>query len=291
MELKLLGRFMNMRSIMVGPLGYLTNLALGMKTFIKEIIIPTAADVPVYNFAPVLFIGSSALLLATVPLSQGWYIINSSLGLILAFAVFSIAPLAILLGGWASNNKYTLIGGMRSAAQLISYEIPMLLSLVGVIVLAGSLNFNDIVAAQSNIWYIIPQIIGFIVFMVAIVAEVERIPFDLPEAEAELVEGWGTEYGGMRFGLIMFAEYFRGFVGAAVATILFLGGWLGPDFIPQEIWTLIKVFIVFFIFVWIRASLPRVRTDQILNIGWKSLLPLATINLLIAIVFKTVGWF
>jgi NADH-quinone oxidoreductase subunit H len=291
MELKILGRLMNMRSVSVGPLGYLTQIALGLKTFLKEIIIPRGVDVLVYNLAPVLFIGTSALLLATIPLSEGWYMSNSSLGLILTLAFFSIAPLAVLLAGWASNNKYTLIGGFRAAAQLISYEIPLLLSMTGVIVLAGSLNFGEIVAAQDQIWYIIPQFIGFIVFMVAIVAEVERVPFDLPEAESELVEGWGTEYGGMRFGLIMFSEYLRGFAGAAIAVILFLGGWSGPEFLPQEIWFIIKVFVIFFIFVWLRASLPRVRTDQILHIGWKSLLPLAIINLFIAVAFKTLGWF
>ncbi|MGD0056302.1 MAG: NADH-quinone oxidoreductase subunit NuoH [Methanomassiliicoccales archaeon] len=290
-ERKTLGRLMDRRGAMVvGPAGYFQNIADGLKTLLKEYIIPEKADKTPYGWAPVIMIGSSILLLVAIPLSDRFYMSDLSLGLLFIFAVFSITPFAILLGGWASNNKYSLIGGMRSAAQLISYEIPLLLSMVGVVLLAGSLNIGDIVNAQADsTWFIIPQFVGFIVFMIAIVAEVERIPFDLPEAEAELVEGWWTEYGGMRFGLLMLAEYFRGYAGAAVGVLLFLGGWNGP-FLPPEIWFLIKVFIVFFVFIWIRGSLTRVRVDQILNIGWKRLLPLAMINLFIAIAVKTLGW-
>jgi NADH-quinone oxidoreductase subunit H len=293
-ERKTLGRMMDRRATMVGPLGYLQNIADGLKTFLKEIIIPESADAAIYNLVPVIFIGTSILLLVSIPLSQGFYASNSSIGLILVFAIFCIAPFAVLLGGWASNNKYTLIGGMRAAAQIIAYEIPLILSVVGVVILSGSLSLQGIVAyQQSHIWLIVPQIIGFIVFIVAIVAEVERIPFDLPEAEAELVEGWGTEYGGMRFGLFMLSEYFRGYAGAALAVLLFLGGWSGPfpNIIPEEAWFLLKVFLLFFVFIWLRVALPRVRTDQILNIGWKRLLPLAVVNIFIAIAFKTLGWF
>ena len=290
-ERKTLGRLMDRRGAMVvGPVGYFQNIADGLKTLLKEYIIPEKADKTPYNWAPVIMIGSSILLLVAIPLSDRFYMSDLDVGLLFIFAVFSITPFAILLGGWASNNKYSLIGGMRSAAQLISCEIPLLLSMVGVVLLAGSLNIGDIVEAQaSSIWFIIPQFIGFIVFMIAIVAEVERIPFDLPEAEAELVEGWWTEYGGIRFGLLMLAEYFRGYAGAAVGVLLFLGGWSGP-FLPPEAWFLIKVFIVFFVFIWIRGSLTRVRIDQILNIGWKSLLPLAMINIVIAVAVKTLGW-
>jgi NADH-quinone oxidoreductase subunit H len=170
----------------------------------------------------------------------------------------------------------------------------MLFSLVAVVIMAGSLNFNGIVAYQiAHTWLAIPLFIGFFVFLIAMVAEVERIPFDLPEAEAELVEGWGTEYGGLRFGLIMMSEYARGFIGSAIAALVFLGGWDGPTFgfIPQGLWFLAKVFIVFAIFIWIRAAMPRVRTDQILSIGWKRLLPLAVVNIFIAIALKTMGWF
>jgi len=289
-ERKTLGRLMDRRGTMVGPLGYFQQIADGLKTFLKEIILPDAADESGYNWAMVILIGSSVLLVGLIPFSDRFFLANTEAGLILLFAVFSLAPFGILIGGWASNNKYTLIGGMRSAAQLIAYEVPLLLSVSGVVLLAGSLNFSEIVAAQDSMWFAIPQIVGFVVFMVAIVAEVERIPFDLPEAEAELVEGWGTEYGGLRFGLIMLAEYLRGYAGCAAATILFLGGWNGP-FLPPEVWFLIKVFIVFFVFIWIRGSFFRVRTDQILNIGWKRLLPLAMINLVIAVALKMVGWF
>lgn len=289
-ERKTLGRLMDRRGTMIGPLGYFQQIADGLKTFLKEIIVPDAAMESGYNWAPVILIGSSVMLIGIIPFSDRYFLSSTEAGLILLFAVFSLAPFSILIGGWASNNKYTLIGGMRSAAQLISYEIPLLLSVAGVVILSGSLSFSGIVAAQENVWYLIPQFIGFIVFLVAIVAEVERIPFDLPEAEAELVEGWGTEYGGLRFGLIMLAEYIRGYAGCAAAVILFLGGWNGP-FLPPEVWFLGKVFIVFFIFIWVRGSLFRVRTDQILNIGWKRLLPLAVINLVIAIALKTVGWF
>ncbi|NYT10992.1 MAG: NADH-quinone oxidoreductase subunit NuoH [Methanomassiliicoccales archaeon] len=289
-ERKTLGRLMDRRGTRIGPLGYAQQLADGFKTFLKEIIVPDKAWVSGYNWALIILIASSVILVGIIPLSDGWFLSSTPAGLLLLFAVFSLAPFAILIGGWASNNKYTLIGGMRSAAQLISYEVPLLLSTVGVILLAGSLSFGDIVAAQDTIWFVIPQIIGFIIFMIAMNAEVERIPFDLPEAEAELVEGWGTEYGGLRFGLIMFAEYLRGYAGAAIAAILFLGGWNGP-YLPPELWLLIKVFIIFFVFIWIRGSFPRVRTDQILNIGWKWLMPLAMINLAIAVAFKMLGWF
>jgi NADH-quinone oxidoreductase subunit H len=293
-ERKTLGRLMDRRGTQTGPLGLFQNFADALKTLQKEIIVPESADMLVYNAAPIIIIGTSLFLFATIPYSQGFFASDSDLSLLLTFAIFSIVPFAVLLAGWASNNKYTLIGGMRAAAQLISYEVPMLLSVVGVVILAGSLSLNDIVFYQiQHIWLFIPLIIGFVVFLIAMVAEVERVPFDLPEAEAELVEGWGTEYGGLRFGLIMMSEYARGFVGAALAALLFLGGWDGPTFgiIPEGLWFLGKVFFIFFIFIWMRGAMPRVRTDQILSIGWKRLLPLAVVNIFIAIAFKTMGWF
>ena len=209
-------------------------------------------------------------------------------------AAFSIAPIGVLTTGWACNNKYTLIGGMRSAAQLMAYEIPLLLSMAGVFLVAGSFSPMDIVAQQQEVWLfgipmwnIIPQFLGFIVFMVCILAEVERIPFDLPEAEAELVEGWTTEIGGLRLGLTFAAEYIRGFVGAMIATVLFLGGWAGP-FLPGEIWFLIKVYGILVFFIILRWTVPRIRTDQILLLGWKRLLPLSLVNLAIAILYVEV---
>ncbi len=277
--------------------GWLQNLADGMKLFVKEIIVPAKADRLGFLLAPVIFVGSSFLILATIPLSPNFGIATNesgefvSAGVLFAFAAFAIAPFSILLAGWSSNNKFTLIGGMRSAAQMMSYEIPLLLAVASVLLLSGSFSFVGIVDAQHDMWYAIPLFIGLIVFLVCIAAEVEVTPFDLPEAEAELVEGWTTEYGGMRFGFFMMTSYLRGYAGGALATALFLGGWQGPSLIPDEIWFLIKAYIVFVVIEWMRWSLPRVRVDQILELGWKRLLPLAVLNLLIAATFKTMGWF
>jgi len=293
---KLLARMWDSRGpFYVGPLGYFQNIADGLKLFLKQVITPSKADKLSYHVAPVVFIGSSILILAVIPLSPGFALSYERApipgGVLFAFAIFAIAPFSILVAGWAQNNKYTLIGGMRSAAQMMSYEIPLLLSIASVFLLAGSFNFGDVVEAQANIWFAIPLFIGFVVFLVCIVAEIERIPFDLPEAEAELVEGWTTEYSGMRFGFFLMTQYIRGYAGCAIAAALFLGGWHGPSIIPDEIWFLSKAYIVFLIFVWMRASLPRIRTDQILDLGWKRLLPLAMINLIIAVAMKTSGWF
>ena len=277
--------------------GWLQNLADGMKLFVKAVITPAKADKLGFLLAPVIYVSSSVLILATIPLSENFAVATNDsgagvpAGVLVAFAVFAIAPFSILLAGWSSNNKYTLIGGMRSAAQMMSYEIPLLLSVASVVLLAGSMDFNEIVAAQHDVWFVLPLAIGFVVFLVCLAAEVERIPFDLPEAEAELVEGWTTEYSGMRFGLFMMTEYVRGYAGGALVTALFLGGWHGPALIPDEIWFLIKAYIVFCVFVWMRWSLPRIRVDQILNLGWKRLLPLAMVNLLVAVALKSMGWF
>lgn len=277
--------------------GWLQNLADGIKLFVKEIIVPAKADKLGYLLAPVIYIGSSILILATVPFSENFGIATNRAGdfvpagALFAMAAFAIAPFSILLAGWASNNKYTLIGGMRSAAQMMSYEIPLLMTVASVFLLAGSFGFVGIVDAQHEIWFGIPLFIGLLVFLVCLAAEVEIIPFDLPEAEAELVEGWTTEYGGMRFGLFYFTTTIRSYAGGAMATALFLGGWQGPALIPDEIWFLIKAYIVYTIFQWMTWSLPRVRVDQILGLGWKRLLPLAVINLMIAVALKSMGWF
>ena len=277
--------------------GWLQNLADGMKLFIKEIIVPTKADRLGFLLAPVIFVGSSLTILAVIPFSVDFGISTNesgeyvSAGALFALAAFSIAPFAILLAGWSSNNKYTLIGGMRSAAQMMSYEIPLILCAASVFLLAGSFDFVVIVDAQSSMWFFIPLIIGFVVFLICLMAEVEIIPFDLPEAEAELVEGWTTEYGGMRFGLFYMTTAVRSYAGGALATALFLGGWHGPSFIPGEIWFLIKAYIVFTVFMWLTWSVPRIRIDQMLVFGWRRLLPLAVLNLLIAAVLKSGGWF
>tara|TARA_Y100001970_G_scaffold196883_1_gene239457 strand:- start:4846 stop:6051 length:1206 start_codon:yes stop_codon:yes gene_type:complete len=272
-------------------IGIIQNMADGIKAITKELIIPNKADKFLFSMGPIIFISSSVFLLVLFPLSDRFAASAAPAGLMVIMAAFSIAPIGVLTSGWASNNKYSMIGGMRSAAQLMSYEIPLLLSMAGVFLLAGSYNPVDIVEQQREstwffglpMWNFIPQFIGFIVFMICILAEVERVPFDLPEAEAELVEGWTTEYSGIRYMLFLAAEYIRGFAGAAVATILFLGGWAGPWPIPPEIWFLLKVYLIIIFWIFIRWSVPRIRTDQILELGWKKLLPLSLINILIVI--------
>ena len=291
-ERKVLGRMMDRRATRIGPLGYLQCLADGLKTFLKENITPDKVDKKGYMWALALVIGTSVLIACMIPLSDRWFIADYGTGLLIIFALFSLAPFMILVAGWAQNNKYALLGGMRAAAQMISYEVPMLIVFASVALMAGSFNINDIVHAQVGMWYIVPQILGFIVFMVAAIAEAERIPFDLPEAEAELVEGWQTEYSGMKWGLIMLGDYFRGYVACALGVIMFLGGWMipfvGPGPIPELVF-LGKVFLVFFVFAWVRAAHCRVRTDQILNLGWKVLLPLSVINLIIASIITLGG--
>ena len=284
----------NWKTTTYAGIGILQNVADGIKFFCKEIIVPDKADRLLYTIGPVIFISSSILLLVMVPFSPRIAASSAPLGLLVVMAAFSIAPIGVLTTGWACNNKYTLIGGMRSAAQLMAYEIPLLLSMAGVFLVAGSYNPMDIVAQQQEVgllgfpmWNIIPQFLGFIVFIVCILAEVERVPFDLPEAEAELVEGWTTEIGGLRLGLVFAAEYIRGFVGAMIATILFLGGWSGP-FLPGEIWFLLKVYGILIFFIILRWPVPRIRTDQILLLGWKRLLPLSLINLALAILYVEV---
>ena len=272
-------------------IGIIQNMADGIKAITKELIIPNKADKFLFSMGPIIFISSSVFLLVLFPLSDRFAASAAPAGLMVIMAAFSIAPIGVLTSGWASNNKYSMIGGMRSAAQLMSYEIPLLLSMAGVFLLAGSYNPVDIVEQQREatwlfglpMWNVIPQFIGFIVFMICILAEVERVPFDLPEAEAELVEGWTTEYSGIRYMLFLAAEYIRGFAGAAVATILFLGGWAGPWPVPPEIWFLLKVYLIIIFWIFIRWTVPRIRTDQILELGWKKLLPLSLINILIVI--------
>lgn len=299
-ERKFIARLMDRRGPMIaGYAGLLQNIADGIKLFLKEDIIPKKADKKVFLLGPIILLGSSFLILVALPLSDRFYVGTMDIGIVFIFAIFSLGPFAIFIAGWGANNKYTLIGGMRSAAQLISYEIPLIFSMIAIVILVGSFSLIDIVNKQEHYIFIILQPIAFVVFITAILAEVERIPFDLPEAEAELVEGWTTEYGGIKFGLILFTEYIRGYIGCALITILFLGGWRTPIFdyffgssflslIPELVF-LAKVYLVFMLFVWIRAALPRVRIDQLLNIGWKRMLPLALIGILLSIILLSIG--
>ncbi|MCK4756893.1 MAG: NADH-quinone oxidoreductase subunit NuoH [Thermoplasmata archaeon] len=291
-ERKFIARLMDRRGpTEVGFAGLLQNVADGLKLFLKEVITPRGVDRSSYVISIALYIGSSVVVLALIPLSDRFFMADVDGGIFMIFAIYTLAPFFIFIAGWSQNNKYSLIGGMRSAAQMISYEIPLMLSTVGVILMAGSLSISVIVEAQQSMWFVIPSFLGFIIFLIGVLAEVERIPFDLPEAEAELVEGWTTEYGGIRFGLIMFTSYLRGYVGCALATFLFLGGWNGPftQYIPPEAWFMLKVYILFMLLVWLRASAPRIRIDQLLQIGWKRLLPLAMLNIVIAVVLLSLG--
>jgi len=310
-ERKMYGRIHDRRGIML-PIpwkkthkgtGFLQNLADGMKLIQKELIVPKNADKWMFDIAPAIIAATSILVFVAIPFSETFYVANLSGGLIFILAILAIAPFAVVLAGWSSNNKFTLIGGLRGAALMLSYEIPLVLSVLGVVLLSGSLNPIEIVHAQeatvvpwSNIgisgfnWYILPLLPCVIVFMVALFAELERLPFDLPEAEAELVEGWLTEYSGMRFGLVFVAKWVRTYAGAALITILFLGGWSGPV-LPSELWFIIKSYIVFIIIVWATWSFPRSRIDQIVKIGWNWLIPITIGWLVVAAVFKWVGWF
>ena len=298
-ERKVLGRFMDRRGTMIGMKGFMQCVADGLKTFMKENTLPKKIDKMTYMWTVSLIIGTSALVACMLPLSDRFYIVNFDSGLLIVMALYALAPFFILVSGWSQNNKYSLIGGMRAAESMISYEIPMLIIVCSVAVLSGTFNIGGIVAAQNeSMWYIIPLFVGFIVFFTCSCAEAERSPFDLAEAEAELVEGWQTEYAGMKWGLIMLGDYLRGFASCAMISIMFLGGWnIAPfasdavnGFLPELV-QLLKGWFIFFIMIWVRVALPRVRIDQILNLGWKVFMPLSVINLAIAVLLKVGGVF
>ncbi|MCL6454642.1 MAG: NADH-quinone oxidoreductase subunit NuoH [Alicyclobacillus sp.] len=273
----------------VGPFGLFQTAADVLKLLIKEDVIPSKADRVLFLIAPILAFVPAFTVLAVIPMSQHHvFTANVSIGALFYLALSAITIHGVMLGGWASNNKYALIGGMRSAAQMLSYEIPLGMSVVGVVLMAGSINLNDIVIAQSrSIWYFIPQILGFIVFMIASTAELNRTPFDLPEAESELVAGYHTEYTGFRFAFFMLTEYVYLFAMAGLFATLFLGGWSGP-FLPGWLWFALKVFLYISIQFWIQATMPRMRVDQLMTFSWKVLLPLALFNLVITAVLKAV---
>ncbi|MBJ7348531.1 MAG: NADH-quinone oxidoreductase subunit H, partial [Thermoleophilaceae bacterium] len=267
------------------------------KLISKEHSEPRTAESFIFALAPVISIVTAVATLVIIPWGDtrtdglfgadyGLYGIDVSIGVLYAFAFGAIAFYGLMLGGWASGSKYSFLGAMRSAAQLISYELAAGLSLVGVVMMAGSLSLTEIVNQQDHMWFVVPQIVGFFIFLVAGFAETNRAPFDLPEADAELVSGYNTEYGGMRFGSFFMAEYMNMIVFAGIGTAMFLGGWRGPgpDWM-DPLWVLIKMFGFLTFFIWIRATLPRLRYDQLMSFGWKVLVPLATLNLLITAIF------
>ncbi len=262
----------------VGPLGFLQVAADMIKIFTKEDWIPPFADRTVFVLAPAIIVGTVLLSFAIVPVTPGIGIVNLNVGLLFFLAMSSLGVYSVVLAGWASNDKYALLGGMRAAAQMLSYEVFMGLSLMGVVILAGSFDLREIVRAQRGTWFVIPQFLGFLVFTIAGIAETRRLPFDLPEAESELVAGYHTEYSGMKFGMFFVGEYMGITLISALIAALFFGGWLGP-WLPPLAWFCLKTGAFLALFILLRASLPRPRYDQLMSWGWKFLLPLSLLNL------------
>ncbi|GAC90552.1 NADH-quinone oxidoreductase subunit NuoH [Anoxybacillus sp. LAT_35] len=272
-----------------GRWGLLQTVADVLKLLLKEDTIPKAADRPLFILAPVIAFAPAFMVLAALPFTDALQFADIGVGLLYYIAVSGLTTIGVVTGAWASNNKYALLGGMRAAAQMISYEVPLVMSVIGVILLSGSLNLNDIVDAQKEVWFIVVQPIGFLVFLIAAVAELNRTPFDLPEAESELVAGFHVEYSGFRWAFFMLAEYVYFFAMAALTTVLFLGGWHPLpflDFIPGAVWFALKFSLVVFLFIWFRITFPRVRADQLMEFGWKVLLPVALVNIFVTALVK-----
>lgn len=263
-----------------GRFGSLQVAADMIKIFTKEDWIPPFADKPVFVIAPAIIVITTLLSFAVIPFAPGIEIVNLNIGLLFFLAMSSLSVYSVALAGWASNNKYSLLGGLRAAAQMLGYEVFMGLSLAGVIMLAGSFNLREIVEAQRKVWFFIPQFPGFVIFVIAGLAETRRIPFDLPEAENELIAGFHTEYSGMKFGMFFVGEYMGVTLISAMIATLFFGGWMGP-LLPPLLWMIIKTFIFICGFILVRASLPRLRYDQLLSFGWKLMLPLALLNVVV----------
>jgi NADH-quinone oxidoreductase subunit H len=303
LERKLLGRMQSrFGPNRVGPYGMIQPVADILKLLSKEQSRPHSSVGPLYALAPALSILTAVAAVAIIPFGDvqdifgtgiGLYGIDVGIGPLYLFAFGAIAFYGLVLGGWASGSKYSFLGAMRAAAQLISYEVAMGLSIIGVIFTAGTLSLVEIVEAQRGMWYVVPQFVGFLIFLIAGFAETNRTPFDLPEADAELVQGYMTEYGAGRFALYYFAEYINMVVISAIAATLFLGGWLLPFGLDPPGWVdplvvLAKIFGFLCLFIWIRATLPRLRYDQLMSFGWKVLLPLATVNALVTAIIVVV---
>ena len=290
-ERRLLGFFqLRLGPNRVGPQGLLQPLADGLKMALKEDLMPLGADPIVYRMAPVFSLFAALSVDAVIPFGAPIHIFgqsvsldiaNPSIGLLIAFAFSSLGIYGIVLGGWASQNKYSLLGGIRASAQMISYELAMGLSVLGVLMMAGTANLDNIVLAQrTQGWFFIPQIVPFVIYFITAIAETNRTPFDLPEAESELVAGYHTEYSGIRFAMFFMAEYINVLTVSGLAVTLFFGGWLGPSFLPPILWFVIKVAVFVFAFIWIRATFPRFRYDKLMSFGWKVLLPISFIYFL-----------
>lgn len=264
----------------VGPFGVLQVLADMIKAFTKEDWIPPFADRPVFVLAPVVIIVTIMMTFAVVPWAPHIGVVDLNVGLLFFLAMSSMGAYSLVLGGWASNSKFSLLGGMRAAAQMFSYEVFMALALMGVVMISGSFSLRDVVMAQQHLWFCVPQAVGFVIFILAGLAETHRIPFDLPEAEGELVAGYHAEYSGMKFLMFYVGEYLGILVISALITTFFLGGWWGPV-LPPIVWFLLKTFLLVGAFFLVRATLPRPRYDQLMSLGWKILLPLSLLNLVV----------
>jgi len=264
----------------VGPFGLMQVMADMIKIFFKEDWIPPFADRPVFVIAPALLVVTVLMSFAVVPFAPGIVVSDLNVGLLFFLAMTALGVYGIALGGWSSNNKYALLGAIRATAQMLSYEVFMGLALMGVVILAGSFNLSKIVVAQKNLWFCIPQFPGLVIFIIAGFAETHRLPFDLPEAESELVAGFHSEYSGMKFGLFFVGEYLGITLISTMIVIFFFGGWLGPV-LPPILWFVIKTFVFICGFILLRASLPRPRCDQLMSFAWKVLLPLALLNLMV----------
>lgn len=290
----------------VGPFGMLQTTADTLKLLMKEGLTPDGADKFLFNLAPFIIMIVAMLILAPIAFASGFQIWDLNIGVLFVTAISSISVIAILMAGWASNNKYSLLGAMRSGAQIVSYELSAGLSVISIVVLTGSLQVSEIIESQRDGWWIfkghIPAVVAFVIFLVAVTAETNRAPFDLAEAESELTAGFHTEYSGMRFALFFLAEYINIFIVCAIGATLFLGGWMPlhignwggfnhiMDYIPSSIWFFGKTFFLIFLIMWFRWTFPRLRVDQLLNLEWKYLLPISMLNLLLMTVVAIMGW-
>ncbi len=293
LERRLLARFqLRVGPNRVGPFGLLQPLADGIKLIFKENFVPAGADRVVYLVAPLITVVAALAVYAVIPIGPPvrllgrevtLYIADVNVAILLVLGASSVGVYGIILGGWASDNKYALLGALRSSAQVISYELTLGLAVLGVVLVANSLSLVDIVRAQSRMWFIVTQPAAFVLFLIAGFAETNRAPFDLPEAEQELIAGYQTEYGGMKFAMFYLGEYVGVITMGALTATLFLGGWQGPV-LPPVVWFLLKVFAVVFVFVWVRATLPRLRYDQLMGLGWKLLIPVGLANLAVTAV-------
>jgi NADH-quinone oxidoreductase subunit H len=265
----------------VGPFGLLQTLADMIKIFFKEDWIPPFASKKIFVIAPAISLMGVLMSFAVIPFTSKINVVNLNVGVLYFLAMSSLGAYSLVLAGWSSNNKYSLLGAMRGASQMLTYDVFMGLSLMGVVMLSGSFSLKDIVEAQRGMWFVIPQFLGFIIFLIAGVSVTHRLPFDIPEAESELVAGYHSEYSGMKFGMFFVGEYVGIILISSMIVTFFFGGWLGPGFLPPIVWFVIKMFVFIFFFILLRASLPRPRYDQLLGLGWKILLPLSLLNVLV----------